>query len=122
MRYLIFLTLLLVNFNAFAIEDVKIVNERKIIFDPSPYNVQANYKKAAMRALVTRGWTITAITDQKISGRLKNDSYSPVEIDITDSASIVIQFVDPNKSARTNHLLNLKRDMLDSLLSCAFNK
>jgi len=122
MRYLLLLGLLFVNTSAYAIKDVQIVGNNKIIFDTSVYNIKSNYKKATIRALITRDWIITSINGKKITAKLKDDDYSPIEIDTSKAPIIHFRFTDANKMPKIKYLLNLKRDMLDNLLSCSLQK
>lgn len=121
MRLAILILLVTSCFSVYA-EEVSVVGDDKIVFDTSRYKLQADFKKAAMRAFISRGWEITAATDKKVSAKLYDKSYSSVDIDISNPDSIIFQYVEPNKDMSTGYLLNLKRDLLDNLLSCVFAK
>jgi hypothetical protein len=106
--------------SAFADDDIVVLNEREVSIDLTKYNIQSNsYKKSAMKALIGRNWDIVAVGKTTVTGMLSAKEYlSRVEIDYSKAPIIQMKYIDKDKEENFSYLTNLKRDMLDKLLSC----
>jgi len=122
MRRFLFFTLVLISFNAVAINDIVSENEKEVVFNPGAYQVDADFKKAAMHALISHDWEILTATGKIVTGKLRYGDVSPVAIDYRNPKAISIRYTKYNEDSPLRYLRNLKHFMLDGLLSCALQK
>lgn len=119
-KKLLFIITLLFSTTAFADNDIVVVNEREVSIDLTKYNIQSgSYKKSAMKALIARNWDIVELGNTSVTGALYGREHmSPVVIDYSKAPIITMKYIANDKDVSLSYLTNLKRDMLDKLLSC----
>lgn len=112
----------LMSFSAFAADpDITVVNDREISVDFSKYKIHSpDYTKAAMRAFYGRNWEVLSRNETRVTGKLfDREDVSSAEVDFSQAPIIHIKYIDDDKAANIGYLHNIKRDILDKLLSCS---